>query len=119
MAVKTRATTRRGTSPAAVIARRVLLVAGVLAVLAFAIEGGEYGTRDLLARTDRRATLEREVARLQRVVDSLTAEKRAVEQDPVVLERIAREEYGMVKGDRELLYRFADEGDARDDGRRR
>jgi cell division protein FtsB len=63
------------------------------------------------SRTARRERLEAEVARLQSVVDSLRAELVAVEQDAATIERIAREEYGMVKGERELLYRFVeDEG---------
>ena len=45
---------------------------------------------------------------LQALVDSLTAYKKSVQTDPVVQERIAREEFGMVRGDKEILYRFAD-----------
>jgi cell division protein FtsB len=44
---------------------------------------------------------------LQRRVDSLTAYKAAVESDPATQERIAREEFGMVKPG-EVLYRFAE-----------
>jgi cell division protein FtsB len=100
---------RRTRRASAVLARRVAIGVVVALGVVFAVEGGEYGTRDLLSRTARRESLEREVARLQGVVDSLRAELKAVEEDPATLERIAREEYGMVKGDRELLYRFADE----------
>jgi cell division protein FtsB len=32
--------------------------------------------------------------------------KKAILTDPAVQERIAREEFGMVRGDKELLYRF-------------
>jgi cell division protein FtsB len=88
------------------------VVLGALAVVFFAFEGGEYGTRDLLSRTSRRAALELEVQQLQMVVDSLKRETRSVDSDLATLERIAREEYGMVKGDRELLYRFADDLEA-------
>lgn len=75
----------------------------------FAVAGGEYGWSDLRTRTARRERLEAEVARLQVVVDSLRVELAAVESDPLTIERIAREEYGMVKGNRELLYRFVDD----------
>ena len=34
--------------------------------------------------------------------------KRRVETDPKLQERIAREEFGLVRGDKELLYRFAE-----------
>jgi cell division protein FtsB len=88
---------------------RVGLGVTVLLVAFFALQGGEYSTQELLSRTRRRAALELDVQALQRVVDSLTAEKPLVETDNATLERIAREEYGMVKGSRELLYRFADE----------
>ncbi len=103
--------TRRRTR-ATRIAWRVGLVVAVVLVAVFAVQGGEYSTQELLSRTRQRAALELEVQALQRVVDSLTAEKQLVETDNATLERIAREEYGMVKGSRELLYRFADELDA-------
>jgi cell division protein FtsB len=41
-------------------------------------------------------------------VDSLRTWKRALTSDPAVQERIAREEFGMVRGEKEILYRFAD-----------
>jgi len=106
--------TRRSTRPSARIAWRVGLVVTLILVAVFAVQGGEYSTQELLLRTRRRAALELEVRALERVVDSLTAEKQLVEKDDATVERIAREEYGMVKGSRELLYRFADEVD--DDG---
>lgn len=92
-----------------VLLRRLGLGVAVVALIAFAVAGGEYGTFDLMQRTERRAELETRVALLQDVVDSLEAELELVRTDAVTLERIAREEYGMVKGDRELLYRFADD----------
>ena len=45
---------------------------------------------------------------LQHIVDSLKRYKKRVETDPALQERIAREEFGMVRGNKELLYRFAD-----------
>jgi len=92
-----------------VLLRRLALAGAVVAAVWFAVAGGEYGWRDLRTRTDRRERLEVEVARLQAVVDSLRVELVAVESDPLTIERIAREEYGMVKGNRELLYRFVDD----------
>lgn len=104
-----------GGTTSQVVLRRVALGAALVALIAFAVAGGEYGTFDLMDRTQRRAELESRVALLQGVVDSLEAELELVRTDPVTLERIAREEYGMVKGDRELLYRFAeDEPEAAD-----
>jgi cell division protein FtsB len=95
----------------AVLARRVAIGVGLAGVLFFALEGGEYGTRDLRSRTSRRERLQAEVDVLQAQVESLSAELQRIETDPVTLERIAREEYGMVRGSRELLYRFAEPDD--------
>ena len=89
--------------------RTLLKALAVLAVLYFAIEGGEYGTSDLLSQGRRERALTQETDSLQRVVDSLIAYRRAVQTDPAVQERIAREEFGMVRGDRELLYRYAED----------
>ncbi len=84
---------------------RVLLI---LAALTFAVEGGEYGTSDLLRQRARERRLRAEIDSLSRVVDSLSRYKRRVETDPKLQERIAREEFGMVRGNKELLYRFAE-----------
>lgn len=90
------------------IGRRILVVAASVGVLWFAVQGGEYGTTDLLAQKTRRRELETDVADMKRVVDSLTAWKKVILTDPAVQERIAREEFGMVRGNKELLYRFID-----------
>ena len=86
--------------------KRVAWGVGALAVLVYAIEGGEYGTSDLLTQRDRKAALAQNVDMLAEDVDSLRAELKAVTRDPVRLERMAREEWGMVRGEKELLYRM-------------
>ena len=83
--------------------RRLLVAAGVLAALAFAIEGGEYGTRDLMRQKERLA-----IDSAQHVVDSLKRYRKRLETDPALQERIAREEFGLVRGDKEVLYRIAE-----------
>ena len=88
--------------------KKLLILAIVAAVLVFAIQGGEYGTTDLFKQRLRRQALLARIDSLQRLVDSLGRQKRAIETDPAVQERIAREEFGMVRGDKEMLYRFAD-----------
>ena len=88
---------------------RILVVLALLFAAWFAVQGGEYGTTDLLRQGQRQRALQAEVDSLQRVVDSLGAYRKAVQTDPAVQERIAREEFGMVRGDRELLYRYAEE----------
>jgi cell division protein FtsB len=96
---------------------RLLVLAGFVAALAFAVQGGEYGTTDLYRQKQRRARLVAANDSLQRIVDSLKLYKRRIETDPALQERIAREEFGMVRGNKELLYRFA-EPDAADSARR-
>ncbi|MBX3133354.1 MAG: septum formation initiator family protein [Gemmatimonadaceae bacterium] len=89
------------------IATRVVLAAMALAALSFAVQGGEYGTTDLFTQKRKLAESQAIVDSLQRRVDSLVVYKRLVETDPATQERIAREEFGMVKPG-EVLYRFAD-----------
>ena len=89
-------------------ATRVVLALVVLAAVAFAVEGGEYGTTDLLRQRARKRGLRASIDTLQRQVDSLRTWKRALTSDPAVQERIAREEFGMVRGEKEILYRFTD-----------
>ncbi|HEY0930041.1 MAG TPA: septum formation initiator family protein [Gemmatimonas sp.] len=86
--------------------RRLVWGAGILAVLAFAVEGGEYGSSDLFTQRDKRSDLENDLQDLRDSVAVLRAELKAVATDPARLERLAREEYGMVRGDKEILYRF-------------
>jgi cell division protein FtsB len=73
----------------------------------FALQGGEYSTWDLYRQKQRERLLTRAVDSLQRAVDSLTALKRSIQSDPATQERIAREDFGMVR-DKELLFRFLD-----------
>jgi cell division protein FtsB len=79
------------------------LIAGALF---FAVQGGEYSTRDLYVLHSRTRAVMREVDSLQRQVDSLGRFLRLVKGDSATQERIVREEFGMVRGDKEILYRF-------------
>jgi hypothetical protein len=88
--------------------RLVLYVAGAIAVMMFAVQGGEYGTSDLLRQRAQQRLMKSEIESLRVVVDSLSSYKARLETDSAVQERIAREEFGMVRGSSELLYRFAD-----------
>jgi cell division protein FtsB len=87
--------------------RRILFWAVMIGALVFAVQGGEWGTSDLLSQRARATRLRAQIDTLTRDVDSLARVKKAILTDPVVQERIAREEFGMVRGDKELLYRFA------------
>jgi cell division protein FtsB len=48
---------------------------------------------------------------MQHQVDSLRTLRNRLATDAALQERIAREEFGMVRGDKELLYRFAEPQD--------
>lgn len=89
------------------------LIFWLLAVgaIVFALQGGEYSTRDLWKQRKLKQRLTAETDSLQREVDSLRREAHAVATDPATQERIAREQYGMVRGGKEILYRL---GGARD-----
>jgi cell division protein FtsB len=88
--------------------KQLVIVAAVLSAIVFAVQGGEYGTRDLMRQRARRATLLQTNDSLQHIIDSLRSYKHRVETDAALQERIAREEFGMVRGNKELLYRFTE-----------
>jgi cell division protein FtsB len=96
--------------------KRYVWWAVIAVALYFAVQGGEYSTKDLYALNRRAATLTREVDSLQRQVDSLARFLKLVKSDSATMERIAREEFGMVRGDKEILYRF---GESADDSNRK
>ena len=86
-------------------AARWAALAALLFALYFGIQGGEYGTTDLLALRRQEAAEQAQVVRLRQVVDSLTREANAIEHDLRVQERVARERFGMIRRG-ELLYRL-------------
>ena len=88
---------------------------GIVA-LAFAIEGGEYGTLDLLRQQREQRRLTTEIDSVARVIDSLKLYESRLERDPRLQERIAREVFGMVRQG-ELLYRFYDPAPPKDQKR--
>ena len=85
---------------------RLLVIAAVIVVLVFAVQGGEYSTLDLWRQHQQGEQLLRGIDSVRRVVDSLRRYHERVQKDPRLQERLAREEFGMVRGDKELLYRF-------------
>jgi len=90
------------------------LVFWILAIgaAAFALQGGEYSTADLWKQRKLKERLTMETDSLEREVDSLRREAHAVLTDPATQERIAREQYGMVRGNKEILYRLGNSGDS-------
>ncbi|MDQ6689160.1 MAG: septum formation initiator family protein [Gemmatimonadota bacterium] len=88
--------------------KRFIWWALIAGAVFFGVQGGEYSTKDLYVLSRRTRTLTREVDSLQRQVDSLGRFLRLIKSDSATMERIAREEFGMVRGDKEILYRFGD-----------
>ena len=93
------------------VIQRVIFALIVLGGLVFAVQGGEYSTMDLWRQRQRKAQLIAQTDSLRREVDSLKKMATAIATDRATQERIAREEFGMVRGDKEILYRFGDSSD--------
>ena len=77
----------------------------VLLALVFALQGGEYSLWNWLElrRAEQHETAA--VDELTEVVDSLEKAAVAIERDPKVQERVARESFGMI-GEGEFLFRI-------------
>jgi cell division protein FtsB len=88
--------------------RRLVWIAIGAIVLVYALQGGEYSTTALLSQRARARRMRASMDSLRHEIDSLVRVKKAVQVDPAVQERIAREEFGMVRGNKEILYRFAE-----------
>ena len=84
---------------------RWAIIVGLAFALYFAVQGGEYGTLDLLQLRREEAEEQEKVARLHWMVDSLTGVATGIEKDPRIQERVAREQFGMLRKG-EFLYRL-------------
>jgi cell division protein FtsB len=95
-----------------------LIVPGLLLVAAYyAIFGGEYSLFEL-RRARAAVEIERDtLVELQHRIDSLTAWGDSLRSDPATLERVAREQFGMIR-EGETLYRFAAPADSTSDDSR-
>ena len=75
------------------------------------MQGGEFGTADLFRQRQRRARAG-EAGGFAPASGRFAEEVReCVQHDPKTQERIAREVFGMVRGDKEIVYRFAEPRD--------
>ncbi len=86
---------------------RIVVPGLVLIALYYAVFGGQYSAFDLRAA---RASAQVEQARLtelQAEIESMRARADSLQTDDATIERIAREEFGMIR-DGETLYRFAE-----------
>jgi cell division protein FtsB len=97
---------------------RLFWGAVIIAALLFAVQGGEYSTLDLVRQRRDRQHLATSIDSLARAVDSLRRYRDRLLHDPKLQERIAREDFGMVRGTKELLYRFAEPRDSSSDSLR-
>ena len=91
-----------------------LLLWGSGAFLVWGFLFAEDGLVSLAARSGKLRQLQQRVAQLQTNRDWLREEIARRESDPVTLERLAREEYGMIRpGERVVRIRPVDEAEAR------
>ena len=94
------------------IVKRVATIVVVLGALVFAVQGGEFTTFDLLRQRRTKTQLTRSIDSLQKIDDSLRKYEDKLEHDPATQERIAREVFGMVRGNKEIIYRFTQPADS-------
>lgn len=87
------------------VGKLLWVMVGIVA-LTFAVQGGEYSTVDLFRQRRQAVELRVAIDSLQHMVDSLSRYRDRVLHDPKLQERIGREEFGWVRGNKELLYRF-------------
>jgi len=85
----------------------MVLRLAIVAAVYFALQGGEYSTVDLFRQRQRERMLTHMIDSLKHDVDSLRNLKRLIDTNPATQERIARENFGMIR-DKELLFRFID-----------
>ena len=85
---------------------KVLLWVAIIGAIVFAVQGGEYSTLDLWRQRQFKERLKVETDSLARQVDSLKKEAELIRTDRATQERIAREQFGMVRGEKEILYRL-------------
>jgi cell division protein FtsB len=84
---------------------QVLAIAAVLGLVAFAALGGEYSTFDWLTLRRQVQAEQAAVRELAAEVDSLERMLRLFESSAAEQERVAREDFGMIR-DGEILYRL-------------
>jgi cell division protein FtsB len=83
---------------------RVAGIAGGIGLLVLAAWGGEYSSADWITIRRQLAEERAKVAALRIEIDSLAKLAHELETDPAVQERVAREQFGMIR-DGEVLYR--------------
>jgi cell division protein FtsB len=87
-------------------ARRGLAAAILVVAAYYAVQGGEYSLWDILRLRRERTETAARLARVRAESDSLRRVVAGLEHQDTSVERIAREQFGMIR-EGELLYRFA------------
>jgi len=93
--------------PARRLPGRILSVLVLSVALYYAVLGGEYSALDLRRLADRTEEEAARLAAVRREVDALQKRAAALQDDPATIERVAREQFGMIR-EGEILYRFVD-----------
>jgi cell division protein FtsB len=83
---------------------RALWGAVAVGAVAFAVNGGEFSVLDMRRRRVEAAELSAKLTAARFTIDSLRAYRDSVTRHPLVIERIGREQYGLVRSDREVVY---------------
>lgn len=84
--------------------RHIVMLVLVLAAF-FAVQGGEHSTWSWWRLRQAEQNERTRIAELERIVDSLGRAAHGLETDPATQERVAREQFGMIR-DGEFLYRL-------------
>ena len=91
--------------------RRWLVVTALVGAAAFALGGGTYTTLDLFKLKSQLKEEQEAITQLKSDIDSLTRAAQAAEHDPRTQERLARDQFGMIRSG-EYLYRIVPAGDS-------
>ena len=91
--------------------RRFLLPALLGLAAYYAVFGGEYSLLELRRARAEIETQDRELAALNKTLDSLRAWVDSLQNDSATLERLAREQFGMIR-EGEVLYRMTEPPDS-------
>jgi len=85
--------------------RRLAGISGAIVLVLVAVLAGEYSTLDWLKLKGQLEQERDSVEALRVQVDSLARIARALETDPATQERVAREQFGLIRNG-EILYRI-------------
>jgi cell division protein FtsB len=84
---------------------RIVALTGALALAAFAVYAGEYSTFDWLKLRSQLAAERDSTGVVESQLDSLARVAVDLENNPATQERVAREQFGMIRNG-EILYRL-------------